>query len=289
MKKMACIFFGLFFIFGVALAEKKRFVEFTSHRTPLDVSSVKIHDDVWKTIPPYRQPLQRQFLEMPKPAKVGVKEVFVQSIHDGKHIAFRMVWPDATKNETPGITRFSDAAAIQFPVDREAFPEYFMGEAEKKVHILYWRAWRSKDRESGFQTTKSAYPNMTTDIYTFDYPIEGTGTQKTQEEKDIFIPGKAANNPMSFPTKRIITELSSAGPGTISFKNIENTSGDTAWEDGQWTVVIRRPLAVDDAQSVRFSPGERMPVAFAIWEGEQLEVGGRKAVSPAWAEVEVEK
>jgi hypothetical protein len=287
-KKIIYVFFGMLFLASTADAERKRFVEFTSHLKNIDVSKVRLDDDVWETIKPYRQPLQKQFLEVPKPADIGVKEVFVQSINDGKYIAFRLVWKDATINETPRIMDFSDGAAIQFPVSGEVFPEYFMGEEKAPVHILYWKAWRSKDKKSGFQTTKTAYPNMTTDIYTFDYPVKGTGTEKTQAEKDIFIPGRAAKNPMSFPSKGIIAELSSAGPGTITSKKVDNTSGEAEWEEGEWSVVIRRPFTVNDPESVQFKAGERTPIAFAIWEGDRMESGGRKAVSPAWAEVEVE-
>ena len=288
-KKTTYFFFILLLAVSAARAERQRFVEFTSYRVDLAVRKVKLSDDVWQKIKPYRQPLQRQFLEVPKPAEIGVKEILVQSINDGRYIAFRLVWKDATKNDTIKIMNFSDGAAIQFPVSKEVFPEFFMGEKGKPVHILYWRAWRSKDKKDGFQTTKTAYPNMTSDIYNFDYSIKGKGTEKTQAEKDIFIPGRAAKNPLSFPTKEIIAELSSVGSGTLASKNVENTSGNANWDNGEWAVIFRRPLTVNDSESVQFKAGEKMPIAFAIWEGSRREAGGRKAVSPAWAEVEVKK
>jgi len=288
-NRLLWFLFCLLILVPSANAERRRFVEIISHHVAIDVAKVEIEAEAWKKIKPYRHPLQKQFLEIPKPAEVGVKEVFVQSINDGKYISFKLLWKDATKDETIGITKFSDSAAIQFPVVKGAFPEFFMGEEKKPVHILFWKAWRSKDKREGFQTTKSAYPNMTSDIYTFDYPVKGKGTEKTQAEKDMFIPGKAAKNPLSFPTKEIITELSSKGPGTITPKKVKNTSGDAIWEDGEWIVIFRRPLTVEDAESVQFKAGERMPVAFAVWEGSLQESAGRKAVSPAWAEVEVER
>lgn len=271
-----------------ANAQRKKFIEIVSHSTGIDVSRVGLKEKVWDTIKPYRQILQPQFLVVPKPGEIGVKEIWVQSINNGKHIAFRLVWNDSTKDETPRIMDFSDGAAIQFPLANEVIPEHFMGQKDAPVHILFWKAWRSKDKEKGFQTIKDAYPNMTTDLYTFDYPVEGKGTSKTQDEKNIFIPGKAAGNPISFPSKSIIKELSSQGPGTITIKKTENTSGEAEYKDGKWAVVFRRPLTVSDSQSVQFQPGQRMPLAFAIWEGTLMESGGRKAVSPAWAEVEVE-
>ncbi len=289
LKNTLFLFVGFLVTLTVAHAERQKFVEFVSHRVEQDVSGISLTHEIWKKMKPYRQPLQAQFLVVPKPAEIGVKELFVQSINDGKHISFRLTWKDPTKNESPGIMDFSDGAAIQFPVTRGAFPEFFMGEEKKPVHILHWKAWRGKDKKSGYQTTKTAYPNMTTDIYTFDYPIKGKGIEKSQAEKDIFIPGRAAKNPLSFPTKRIIMELSSTGPGTITSKKTTNTSGDSEWKEGEWTVVLRRPLKVDDTGSVQFEAGEKIPVAFAVWEGSRMESGGRKAVSPSWAEVEVEK
>ena len=88
--------------------------------------------------------------------------------------------------------------------------------------------------------------------------------------------------------KEIIEELTAEGSGTLKTMNVENTTGDAEWKNGEWTVVFRRPLRVDDAGSVRFAPGEKMPVAFAVWEGSHKESAGRKAVSPAWAEVRLE-
>jgi hypothetical protein len=163
-----------------------------------------------------------------------------------------------------------------------------MGELSKPVHILYWKAWRSADRKNGYQNAKTAYPNMAVDLYQFDYPVKGTGTEKTQEEKDLFTPGKAAGNPVSLARAQVIEELSAEGAGTLRSKAVENTTGDAEWKNGEWTVVFRRPLSVDDAGSVQFKTGETMPVAFAVWEGGRNESAGRKAVSPAWAEVKVE-
>lgn len=269
-------------------AAEKTFIEFTSYRKQVDVSGVKLQDDVWKTVAPYRQPLQRQFLVEPKPADVGVKEVFVQSINDGKHIAFRLAWKDASQNDGTGIMNFSDGVAIQFPVKKDPLPEYFMGEPKKPVHILHWKAWRTRDHLSGFQTVRTAYPNMTKDIYNFDYPVNGQGTDKSQAEKDIFIPARAAGNPLSVPHKEVVEEQIAEGYGTLKSMNIENTSGEAEWKNGMWTVVFRRPLTVSDTNSVQFRSKDRMPVAFAVWEGGRRESAGRKAVSPAWAEVQVE-
>ncbi|MBF0457097.1 MAG: hypothetical protein HQK99_04295 [Nitrospirae bacterium] len=285
----------IFLVLAIALAfvqgaygQGKPFVEITSFHKDADVSKVGINDDVWKDVASYKQPLQRQFLLEPKPKDVGVKEVHVQSVNDGRFIAFRLTWKDDTKDDTLKITNFSDAAAIQFPVSSDPLPEYFMGEPKKPVHILYWKAWRTKDQRDGTQSVNTSYPNMTIDMYTFDYKVTGTGTDKTQAQKDMFIPGRAALNPIDSAHKEIIEEASAEGPGTLKTKPVENTVGDAQWQNGTWTLVMRRPMTVADKESVQFKAGERKPIAFAVWEGHHMEGGGRKAVSPAWAEVMVQ-
>lgn len=287
-KKIICFFLGLSLSVVSAYAEQKKFAEFSSYHKNIDVSKVRLNDDVWKTVPTYKQPLQRQFLVVPKPADVGVKEVLVQSINDGRHIAFRLTWKDITMNDGIKVMNFSDGAAIQFPVKKEPLPEYFMGETKKPVHILYWKAWRSRDQENGFQTVKSAYPNMTVDMFNFDDSVKGNGTEKTEVEKNLFTPGRAAGNPLSLPHKEIIEELTAEGSGTLESKNIENTTGEAERKNGEWVVIFKRPLNVGDTGSVQFKVGDRMPVAFSIWEGSRKESAGRKSVSPAWAEVRVE-
>ncbi|MDO8786222.1 MAG: ethylbenzene dehydrogenase-related protein [Syntrophales bacterium] len=287
LRKIICLLFVVSSVAVSVFAEQKQFVEFASYRKNVDVSKVRLNDDVWRTVSPYKQPLVRQFLVAPMPADVGVKEVFVRSINDGKHIAFMLVWKDATRDDSTKIMNFSDGAAIQFPVKKEPLPGYFMGEPDKPVQIIYWRAWRSRDRKDGFQNVKTAYPNMTVDMYNFDYSVKGKGIDKTQAQKNIFIPGRAAENPLSVPHKEIIEELSAEGAGTLTSKNIENTSGEAEWKNGEWTVIFIRPLNVSDKKSAQFKAGEKMPVAFAVWEGSRMESAGRKAVSPAWAEVEI--
>lgn len=288
MKRILFLVMLIPVLFLPVVAGGQGFVEFTSYYVGgKDVSRIDLKDPIWKGVKPYRQVLQPQFLEIPKPQDVGVKEVYVQSVNDGKYIVFRLTWKDSTLDDSVGLMKFSDGAALQFPADRDALPQFFMGEKNKPVHILYWKAWASRDKEKGFQSVETAYPNMTVDMYNFDYKIKAKGTDKTQEEKSLFIPGRAAKNPVSYPGKEVVEELTSSGPGTITHLDLYNTTGEARWENDQWTVLFRRPLRVDDRGSVKFTPGEKMPVAFAIWEGSFRETGGRKAVSPAWAEVEV--
>jgi DMSO reductase family type II enzyme heme b subunit len=44
-------------------------------------------------------------------------------------------------------------------------------------------------------------------------------------------------------------------------------SGTGAWRDGQWRIVLSRPLATDDVRDLQFEVGRYIPIAFADWDG----------------------
>jgi DMSO reductase family type II enzyme heme b subunit len=73
--------------------------------------------------------------------KIGlVDQVRVQAAHDGKALAFRLEWEDATENTALSDNdRFPDAAAIALPAHPDA-PLVLMGAPGQPVNAWYWRA-----------------------------------------------------------------------------------------------------------------------------------------------------
>jgi DMSO reductase family type II enzyme heme b subunit len=60
-----------------------------------------------------------------------------------------------------------------------------------------------------------------------------------------------------------------------------------AYRDGQFRVILRRPLAAASEREVEFAPGRFVPVAFHLWDGAQGEEGLKAAIS-AWHYVALE-
>jgi DMSO reductase family type II enzyme heme b subunit len=56
-------------------------------------------------------------------------------------------------------------------------------------------------------------------------------------------------------------------------------AGKGIWRDGHWSVVFVRELKSRDADDVKFIPRNSVPVAFAIWDGENRDRNGRKVIS----------
>src|SRR5512139_1061585 len=73
-------------------------------------------DAAWRDAPTYTAALITQDMVEPRLLEVSTDKVDVRAVTDGKQIAFRLEWPDATKDDLPGIARYSDGCAVQLPV-----------------------------------------------------------------------------------------------------------------------------------------------------------------------------
>jgi DMSO reductase family type II enzyme heme b subunit len=70
-----------------------------------------------------------------------------------------------------------------------------------------------------------------------------------------------------------------------------STSGLSAngyHEDGNWVVVLQRPMKAADQEYVPFEAGVDTAVAFAVWEGSNRERSAQKAVSGEFMSIKVD-
>jgi DMSO reductase family type II enzyme heme b subunit len=103
-------------------------------------------DEAWKQVPANYYPLAGQVIEGRRlftPMVVGIE---VQALHNGKEIAFRLVWDDRTESKPGGVERgeetYADAVALQFssqPLAGMEKPYFLMGDASHPTDLWYWR------------------------------------------------------------------------------------------------------------------------------------------------------
>ena len=76
-------------------------------------------------------------------------------------------------------------------------------------------------------------------------------------------------------------DANARGFGTLKAQTPEeqNVDGKGIWRDGFWNVVFMRNLKSSEDNDVKFSTKEPVPVAFAVWNGEQKDRNGRKVIS----------
>jgi hypothetical protein len=219
-------------------------------------------DDAWAAIPESTYDLQAQMIAPP----VGggsVTKVSVRATHDGEELAIRLSWADPSADRGVGVNTFRDAAAIGFPVGRpDPAPSPFMGDPEHPVVIWQWAADFDANAE-GNSRFGERYPHSE-GVWIF--PQDMSVRQKVR----------------GWRGKEPVIEYIAQGFGTLTPRMETSVEGISDYRDSRWTVVLRRKLITSNATDAAFVAGETTPFIIAIWDGEEEEVNGRKAVTYAW-------
>jgi len=208
-------------------------------------------DAAWAKVSPMTLPLSGQVITRPVWPDPTAHALTVRSLHNGREIAFLLEWQDNTKNDrlTPGT--FRDGVAIGLPLgDAPAF--FCMGQLDHYINIWHWKAdWQS-------------------DI---DRRAARTGEKKSGEVRTFeVIPRRVSS----------VEDLIGGGFSTLTTKEKQGrVQGKATWKDGVWHVVMRRPLSSEEQENeAKLVPGRVQTVAFAVWNGENKERNGQKAVAP---------
>lgn len=203
----------------------------------------------------------------------------VQALHDGKDLAVRLSWKDATRNgRAIHLDEFPDMAAIQLFQGTDE-PFLGMGAKDAPVEAWLWNAAAQTDLEE-FADVDTAYPNMSVDAYQFETKAEGPRPHATDRQSKEFITAWAAGNPRSDPTRPLAgSEIEAVGPGSVTLRPpvAQGVKAHGEWKDGRWTVVLRRTM--ENGSSGRVS------IAFALWDGAVRDRNGQKLVS-IWHDLE---
>ena len=226
---------------------------------------------VWTAVPLHTSKMILQDLVDPRLMEPSTAEVNVKAITDGRDIAFRLEWIDATQNDIPGPKSFNDGCAVQLPQRIDPIvPAPQMGETGKTVEISFWRADWQAIVEGRADAITSFYPNATVD----HYPSEAKsleGDPAAQGEAALrYAPARALGNRRAGPREQPVEDLIAEGPSTLTPAAAAFSKGKGVRTKMGWSVVIVRPMPAG------FSTATPSQVAFAVWEGSHTEVGARK-------------
>jgi hypothetical protein len=159
-----------------------------------------------------------------------------------------------------------------------------MGQLPDAVNIWHWKGDWQKDIDVTFQELSDAYPNFWVSYYPFAVggPPYSRPLPDVTKINKTFVAGWAAGNPFSNPLRATpVEDLVAGGFGSLTSQPQQDVIGRGEWKDGTWKAVMARPLTTIDPSDTQFSVGTNKPVAFAVWDGANNEVNGRKSVS-AW-------
>ncbi len=217
-----------------------------------------------------------------------------QAIHDGRELAIRLSWRDASREGSAIRPQdFPDMAAVQL---FKGQPEPFlgMGATGAPVDVWLWNAAAQADRER-LADVDTTYPNMIVDLYPFEEPVDGPTTEAdsahpTTSQPREFLSAWAAGNPRSGPTRPLVgNHLEAIGFGSLTMRPTVSqvVLAEGRWEEGRWTIVLRRPLQITPDAGFPLAEGDRLSIAFALWDGAARDRGGQKLIS-IWHDLELE-
>jgi hypothetical protein len=230
----------------------------------------------WKQLKPVELKLLYQVTVLPWP-RAGLPILSVKAFHNKKEIYFYLTWKDESYDSILAMTKFSDACAVMFPLEKITQPETIMMGFLGRVNVWQWKANQDNEYWSKIPTPNSELltPNsqlQTPEAYAdFHYPFE---------EKETLPVSKTS-------LESAVSELLSVRVGTVTKKAVQNVEGKGLWEDNLWQVVFKRSLNILDKETdAFFKIGEKRLCAFAVWNGAKGDRGGRKSISD-WVEMEI--
>lgn len=248
-------------------------------------------DPVWNEIPLTAVALSPQKMTTPGLATASVGELQARALHNGKWLAVLVSWADPTRDMNVDTGLASDACAIQFPVGAADKTSPFMGAKGAPVVISHWKAIWQNDIVGKYQDVQDLHPNFWTDMYFFaegkhPYPVT-TSFNSTAARNTLG--AVYVNNPIAQLQRKIpVEEAMAQGFGTLTTQPQQDALGSGHYKEGRWSVVFVRPLSSGDKDDPEFKPGQNTVIAFAVWDGGQKNVGGRKNYAP-WVPLTLER
>jgi DMSO reductase family type II enzyme heme b subunit len=227
----------------------------------------------------------------------------VRSVHNGKQIAFLLEWDDSIINQDVLRSQdFRDAVAVQFPVAMAEVhgaghpePSFTMGDQHGPVNIWHWKADWEADLQR-YRDLQDRYAGMAADLYPFNQTAP-PGSSVTAQVKaptathdPTYLTGWGAGNLLSTPNRRSsVEDLNALGFGTLTSQPTQdqNVQGRGIWKGGKWRVVMVREMQSKSDRDTQFTPGQSLPVAFAVWDGAHGDRDGQKSVS-VWQRLKIE-
>lgn len=219
-------------------------------------------------------------------------------IRAGDSIGVRLRWDDATCDVNQDSGRFPDGVAIMFARSDEVPPLPMAIAVEQQptslpVNIWHWKASRQFDASTGSRHDADE-PRVLSDgsYHLFGPPPAGTamappapleGDQDLRLADPLYRTAVAAGNIHSDPAlvSRAALEANAIGFGTLTYQPAaaQDLQSTAVWSNGHWFVTIYHSFTTPNEGDIEFTPGKRIPITLAIWNGSKGDRDGTKLIS----------
>lgn len=210
---------------------------------------------LWQSLPAKEIDLEKQLIVAPFTTTL-IPSITVKTFHNKQEIYFYLTWEDKTENRLHGLNKFSDACAVMFSLGHHPDPSTIIMGMSGKTNIWHWKA--SSDQAYWIHEMENG--NTYVDWH---YPYEAQETLAVSKK----------------PIESAAGNLVSIGVGTLTFLPNQNVEARGLWDQNVWHVIFKRNLKADDSENEAVFGDDEIMCAFAVWDGDKGDTGGRKSIS----------
>lgn len=232
-------------------------VFFVDGDLPLDPN-----DPVWDKVERLEISLAGQIVWKPRWLIPSVDQMYVKAIFNENDIAFKLVYDDRSKNVTHDVETLIPPTDTPYPVlaseDTDFKPHYLNNKFNLRDSVAIQFPVKPSD---GTEKPHFMWGGSSNQVQLLKWNAD------YQEDTD---------------KKRCVEELNGTGPKNLPKLQAEDSQtaqGKGVYDDGQWSVVIKKPLLSDDKNDVQFVRGRLIPVSFQAWDGSNSEDATRMSLS----------
>jgi mono/diheme cytochrome c family protein len=232
--------------------------------------------------PVARFPIIGQIMEPGRAFHPPATSISVQAIYDAESIALLVRWHDMSAQKTG-----TNGPALPVPPEEEEAPPSGGG-AKDDTNPFGDQEVAAAPAGQPADPFAEAAPAEQASEFSDAVSIQIPSQPQADARKPYFIFGDgqyavdlwffdlARPDPLRFTGK---------GSGSIAENDIGGLTGVANYDQGEWSVIFKRPLRVESAAA--FAPGEFLPIAFSVWDGFSRERGNRRGLTP-WFSIYVE-
>ena len=225
-------------------------------------------DEIWAGAEPMDIRLTGQVIAAPRWQNQSIELATVRAIYNETEIAFLVYWDDPFKDVTHDESAEFDPADIS---KVGAFNSYVNPNETVTRQLETFR-----------------------DSIAFQFavkPLQGT-------KRPHFLRGDSSNPVHLWVWKSDVSEQGGNGveeanargwkqPYKVQSEDQQQVSAKAVWNQGRWSVVMKRPRVTEDRTDVQFEKGRFIPLALNAWDGSNGEHGRVMSVS-SWYNVFLE-
>jgi cytochrome c oxidase cbb3-type subunit 2 len=235
-------------------------------------------DSAWREVERFYIPLVGQIVVKPRWFAPTVDGVWVQALHNGTELAVRVTWHDPSKSPDPEWDEWQ-GLVTSFMEPHEEPGSSAAGGPTSPGAAAQAPATGPAPAPTASATPPAPSVAPLPDKLVVQFPV----SIPTGMERPYFLMG-TSGKPTYLWTWQSNPEAAQEARGK-GFGNVEALGGGqlaarSSFDQGEWSVVFRRPLAnADSANRLNFRSGVAIPMAIFAWDGNNGETGTKGSIS----------